>query len=139
QAAHQSALVSGCAWGAVGVAGRGRAAGRGARGRRGRTGAGRRGGAARRPRRWSALGRADAPDVCVRRPRVRTVRPSTKLRPPRAKSRGGGRLQLIALIGQAAVITRILRHLGLPSEVPASCPSRSPPTSALSDADAWTW
>jgi len=53
--------------------------------------------------------------------------------------RCGGRLQLIALIEQTTVITRILRHLGLPSEVPASCPPRSPPTSALSDADAWTW
>jgi hypothetical protein len=56
-----------------------------------------------------------------------------------ACGRCGGRLQLIALIEQTAVITRILRHLGLPSEVPASCPPRSPPTSALSDADAWTW
>jgi hypothetical protein len=56
-----------------------------------------------------------------------------------ACGRCGGRLQLIALIEQTAVITRILRHLGLPSEVPASCPPRSPPTSALPDTDAWTW
>ncbi len=56
-----------------------------------------------------------------------------------ACGRCGGRLQLIALIEQTAVITRILRHLGLPSEVPACCPPRSPPTSALPDADAWTW
>lgn len=56
-----------------------------------------------------------------------------------ACGRCGGRLQLIALIEQTAVITRILRHLGLPSEVPASCPPRSPPTSALPpDAAAWT-
>jgi hypothetical protein len=45
----------------------------------------------------------------------------------------------MALIEQAAVIIRILRHLGLPSEVPASCPPRSPPTSAPPDTDAWPW
>ncbi|MEO8520793.1 MAG: hypothetical protein ABI603_05475, partial [Acidobacteriota bacterium] len=39
-----------------------------------------------------------------------------------AGGRCGGRLQLIALIEQTAVITRILRHLGLKSEMPASCP-----------------
>lgn len=41
--------------------------------------------------------------------------------------RCGGRLRLIALIEQAAVIARILRHLGLPDEVPAPNPARAPP------------
>ena len=41
--------------------------------------------------------------------------------------RGGGRLRLIALIEQAAVIQRILRHLGLPDAVPAPRPARAPP------------
>lgn len=36
-----------------------------------------------------------------------------------AGPRAGGRLRLITLIEQTAVIIRILRHLGLPSEVPA--------------------
>jgi ribosomal protein S27E len=39
----------------------------------------------------------------------------------------GGRLRLIALIEEAAVIDRILRHLGLPTEIPASPPARAPP------------
>jgi hypothetical protein len=33
--------------------------------------------------------------------------------------RYGGRLRLIALMDEAAVIERILRHLGLPTEIPA--------------------
>ena len=41
--------------------------------------------------------------------------------------RCGGRLRLIALIDQAAVIQRILRHLGEPAEVPVPRPSRAPP------------
>jgi hypothetical protein len=41
--------------------------------------------------------------------------------------RCGGRLELIALIEEAAVIRRILRHLGLPTEVPAARPARPPP------------
>jgi hypothetical protein len=60
-------------------------------------------------------------------------------RPRWGRGRCGGRLQLMALTEQAAVIIRILRHLGLPSEVPGSCPPRSPPTSAPPDTDAWTW
>jgi len=39
----------------------------------------------------------------------------------------GGRLRLIALIEEASVMQRILRHLGLPAEVPAAQPSRAPP------------
>ena len=41
--------------------------------------------------------------------------------------RCGGRLRLIALIEQAAVIDRILRHLGVPTEIPAPRPARAPP------------
>jgi hypothetical protein len=39
----------------------------------------------------------------------------------------GGRLCLIALIEEAAVIDRILRHLGLPMDVPVPHPARAPP------------
>ncbi len=41
--------------------------------------------------------------------------------------RCGGRLRLVALIDQAAVVARILRHLGLPTEIPPACPARAPP------------
>ena len=41
--------------------------------------------------------------------------------------RCGGRLRLIALIEEAAVIDRILRHLGLPTETPAPRLARAPP------------
>ena len=41
--------------------------------------------------------------------------------------RCGGRLRLIALIEQAAVIDRILRHLGVPTEIPAPRSARAPP------------
>ena len=47
--------------------------------------------------------------------------------------RCGGRLRLIALIDESAVTQRILRHLGLPSEVPEARPARAPP---LRDRDA---
>jgi len=64
----------------------------------------RRGGDARHPRRWSALGRTDAPDVCVRRARVWTVWRPTPVdcahradgrdhphpAPPRVTERGAG-------------------------------------------------
>lgn len=39
----------------------------------------------------------------------------------------GGRFRLIALIEEAAVIDRMLRHLGLPTAIPAPCPARAPP------------
>ena len=42
--------------------------------------------------------------------------------------RCGGRLQLIALIDDPAVIHRVLGHLGLPTEVPEARPTRAPPT-----------
>ena len=41
--------------------------------------------------------------------------------------RCGGRLRLIALIEEAAVIRRILRHLSLPTEIPEPRPARAPP------------
>ena len=41
--------------------------------------------------------------------------------------RCGGRLRLIALIEETAVIERILRHLGVPTEIPAPRPARAPP------------
>lgn len=43
--------------------------------------------------------------------------------------RCGGRLRLIALIEAPAVARRILRHLGLPIEVPPLAPPRAPPFS----------
>jgi hypothetical protein len=44
-----------------------------------------------------------------------------------ACSRCGGRLRLIALIDHTPAIQKILRHLGLPSEIPAASPARAPP------------
>jgi hypothetical protein len=41
--------------------------------------------------------------------------------------RCGGRLRLMALIEQASVIQRILRHLGLPTDAPEPRPARAPP------------
>lgn len=41
--------------------------------------------------------------------------------------RCGGRLRLVALIEQASVVQRFLRHLGLPTEVPEPRPARAPP------------
>ena len=46
--------------------------------------------------------------------------------------RCGGRLRLIALIEEAAVLDRILRHLGVPTEIPAPRPARAPPRRAES-------
>ena len=52
--------------------------------------------------------------------------------------RCGGRLRLIALIEEAAVIERILGHLGVPTAVPAPRAARAPPVSAdLLDATGW--
>ena len=48
--------------------------------------------------------------------------------------RCGGRLQLIAMIEDARVIARILRHLGVPTEVPTPRPARPPPADAWRDA-----
>lgn len=41
--------------------------------------------------------------------------------------RCGGRLRVTALITEAAVINRILKHLGVPTEIPARRPARAPP------------
>ena len=41
--------------------------------------------------------------------------------------RCGGRLRVVALVEHAAVVQRILRHLGLPAEVPEPRPARAPP------------
>jgi hypothetical protein len=50
--------------------------------------------------------------------------------------RCGGRMRLVALIERAAVIARILRHLGLPTEIPPPRPARAPPDAAwFADAD----
>jgi hypothetical protein len=47
--------------------------------------------------------------------------------------RCGGRLRLIALIEQRAVITRVLAHLGLPTELPVPLPARPPPDHGWAD------
>jgi len=44
-----------------------------------------------------------------------------------ARPRCGGRFRLIALIEEASVIERILRHLHLPTEIPTPRPGRAPP------------
>lgn len=44
-----------------------------------------------------------------------------------ACTRCGGRLRLIALLDASDVTQRILRHLGLPTEVPAARPARATP------------
>jgi hypothetical protein len=41
--------------------------------------------------------------------------------------RCGGPLRLLALLEAGTVTARILRHLGLPAEVPAVRPARAPP------------
>ena len=41
--------------------------------------------------------------------------------------RCGGRLRLVALIEEASVVERILRHLGLPTQAPEPRPARAPP------------
>jgi hypothetical protein len=47
--------------------------------------------------------------------------------------RCGGRLRLIALIEQPAVIKRVFGHLGLPTELPVPRPARPPPEHAWFD------
>jgi len=48
--------------------------------------------------------------------------------------RCGGRLTLIALIEDPAVIARVLRHLGLPTAMPEAQPARAPPLHLVVDA-----
>jgi len=50
--------------------------------------------------------------------------------------RCGDRLELIALIEDPSVIRRILRHLGLPIEVPTARPAR-PPRLPLGRSEPW--
>ena len=51
-----------------------------------------------------------------------------------ACARCGGRLRLIAVIDDPAVVERVLRHLALPPEIPAAQPAREPPVPLLADA-----
>jgi hypothetical protein len=44
--------------------------------------------------------------------------------------RCGGRLRLMSLLEASTVTARILRHLGLPTEVPPARPARAPPPSS---------
>jgi hypothetical protein len=39
----------------------------------------------------------------------------------------GGRLRFIATIEDPPIVTKILAHLGLPTELPTLIPARSPP------------
>ena len=48
--------------------------------------------------------------------------------------RCGGRLTLIALIEDPAVIVRLLGHLGLPTDIPEAQPARAPPLHLVGDA-----
>ena len=50
--------------------------------------------------------------------------------------RCGGRLTLIAVLDDPAVVGRVLQHLGLPTEVPAARPARAPPVPLLDGAPA---
>jgi hypothetical protein len=45
--------------------------------------------------------------------------------------RCSGRLRLVAVIEDPAVVTRVLRHLGLPTEIPDARPARPPPAALL--------
>ena len=42
--------------------------------------------------------------------------------------RCGGRLRLIAVIDDPAVVQRVLRYLGLPTQIPKARPAHAPPT-----------
>ena len=48
--------------------------------------------------------------------------------------RCGGRLTLIALIEDPAVIVRFLEYLGLPTDIPEAQPARAPPLHLVDDA-----
>jgi hypothetical protein len=49
--------------------------------------------------------------------------------------RCGGRLRLVALLEDAAVVGRILRHLGLPDTIPTPRPARAPPAATTLGTD----
>ena len=61
-----------------------------------------------------------APCLQRARPFLHTVRPLIQKDP-------GGRLRLLALIEHADTVKRILRHLGLPMDMPAPQPAQAPP------------
>jgi hypothetical protein len=42
----------------------------------------------------------------------------------------GGRLRFLATIEDPPIVTKILTHLGLPTDLPAVTPARSPPQQA---------
>jgi hypothetical protein len=90
-------------------------------------------GAARRAEgpawRWAALMRRTfpPPPFGLRRGLAVAVRAKAGGFGVLACPRCGGRLRLIALIEDAAVIGRILRHLGLPDTIPSPRPARAPP------------
>jgi uncharacterized protein YbaR (Trm112 family) len=48
--------------------------------------------------------------------------------------RCGGRMRLVATIDHRAVIDRILRHLGLPTDLPVPRPARASPLGAVRSA-----
>ena len=76
---------------------------------------------------------ADTPDAARRRARGQcwaALMPRTCALDVLACPRCGGRLRLVALIDQGAVIGRILRHRGLPTAVPTPRPARAPPRPA---------
>jgi hypothetical protein len=60
----------------------------------------------------------DAPELWIRRAGV---------------SACGGRFRLVTLIETPSVIQHLLRHLGLPTDVPAARPSRAPPAGVHGD------
>jgi hypothetical protein len=47
----------------------------------------------------------------------------------------GGRLRLVALIEDASIVGRILRHLGLPDTIPTPRPARAPPAATTLGTD----
>ena len=86
----------------------------------------------RRVPRATAAAHVEAASGVTRRPSVRGAASADLMRRAfgidvLACPRCGGRLRLIALIEASAVARRILRHLGLPAEVPEPSPARAPP------------
>jgi len=88
---------------------------------------------------FGTAGETTAPDAAPPDP-PRPARPATSGGRPWAElmrrsygldvlacPRCGGRLRLVALIDDPSVIERILRHLGLPADLPATRPARPPP------------
>ena len=78
-----------------------------------------------RPRVGLAMGRPDAPGVRLRSRGPRRACCARWGGGVLACPRCGGRLRLIAVIDESAVTQRILRHLGLPTEVPEARPARA--------------